>query len=76
MHIFRSYVQNSYLVQLKGKRGVIHHIKDCGDLCVKYNGPDAFIINPAAVVKVNVHRLYHEVQVSTLLTHQGPKALC
>ena len=36
---------------MKGKRGVVHSIKDTGDLLVSYHG-DAYIINPAAVVKV------------------------
>lgn len=38
-------------IQLKNKRGVIHHIKDSGDLLVKY-GANSYIINQAAVVKV------------------------
>ena len=40
-------------MQLKGKRGVIHHIKDNGDLLVVYSG-NGFVINPAAVVKVSI----------------------
>ena len=39
-------------MQLKGKRGVIHHIKDSGDLLVVFSG-NGFVVNPAAVVKVS-----------------------
>ena len=35
-----------------GKSGIIHHIKDSGDLVVSYHG-NPYVINPAAVVKVS-----------------------
>ena len=45
------FVYYNDIVQLKGKRGIVHNIKNSGDLVVSYRG-HAYVINPAAVVKV------------------------
>ena len=49
--------------QLIGKKGVIHHINDSGDLLVVFSGKP-FVLNPAAVVKVSVQ--WFASQLSTV----------
>ena len=41
--------------QFIGTTGTIQHIADSGVLLVSYPGNAIFHINPAAVIKVNVH---------------------